>query len=123
MKTQATATISTRIRDLIDLYDGGDARAAADRIGVSPRALRQLLKGGSRIPSTETLEALVRAYDCDATWLLTGQQDLGAAHLAGRELADTTQALYDLSQNLTYRRRQAEHRLAELQERGHTHVA
>lgn len=101
-------TIATRLRALIDRHDDGAIDAAADRIGIERATLHRILDGELRTPEMETLEAIVRTYDCDATWLLSGVLNLSDAGLRGRPLADATHVLYELSQNLTYRRRQAE---------------
>ena len=91
------ATLASRLRDLIEANDGGDLAAAGSRTGVSPRTLMRLLNGNTRAPSARTIACIANGYDCDATWLLTGELELGRAKLSGPELAIATRILFDLS--------------------------
>ena len=87
------AGVVARLRSLIDARDAGDAGRAASRLGVSVDALRQLSaaladdgRDDAQAPAdggaAEVLAAAARAYQVDATWLVTGEEDFHGDDLA-----------------------------------------
>lgn len=63
-------TIHERIKHLIDKLAGGTNTAFASKLGVSEANIRGYIK--NVIPKADVLEKIVRCYDVNAMWLLTG---------------------------------------------------
>jgi transcriptional regulator with XRE-family HTH domain len=64
--------VAARIAHLIDQREGGNVAAAARRLGVSQRGLAKVYAGETKHPRADLLEALVKEYEADPAWLLTG---------------------------------------------------
>ena len=81
-------TIHDRIRLLVQEYGNGKNTVFADKLGISEGNIRGYTKGV--IPKADFLENVVRTFDINAMWLLTGignmkdgNTDVGAPILIG----------------------------------------
>lgn len=83
--------IAGRIRTLIARQDAGDVTAAARRLSRSIAEVchpERVLAAGNGPAALDFLATVVRRYDADACWLLTGRHgDSGAA--VGPDMRDT----------------------------------
>jgi len=67
----------------------------SERIGVTPPALTQFLKGKSKGLNSDTLISIINEFQVNPTWLLTGEGDMflpgkgPAARGPSQELSDT----------------------------------
>jgi hypothetical protein len=71
--------VAERIRGLVRAEDERELLAAAERIGVDARFLRESLEGTSRLAAIRVVIAVVRTYGLDPCWVLTGDYD-GETH-------------------------------------------
>ena len=98
-----------RVNSLIARHDGGNVARAAQRIGVREDELRAAAAAESDQPSLHLLSALVRGYDVDAWWLISGDTSLGGEPALGalplQRRVDTLNLLSDLGTALTLQRR------------------
>jgi len=79
-KRELGAVFRDRLEQVLDRYQGSNARFAAS-VGLDRSALSQLLSGGStRLPRAETLCAIAQRHGVSMDWLLGLSQDeqLGA---------------------------------------------
>jgi hypothetical protein len=74
--------VAARLRALIGAQNDGLLERAARRLQVSEVGLRISLDELEPHPSIEVLEAVVRDYGVDPTWLLTGEYDPASHRLA-----------------------------------------
>jgi hypothetical protein len=95
--------LAGRVRDLVDRHDGGDVAIAARRIGTRETDLRAILGATSAQPSVATLSAIVRGYDVDTWWLITGETQ--ATTLSAPRRIETVNLLSELGTTLTLQRR------------------
>src|SRR6478735_9402500 len=70
--------IATRIRGLIGGQDKGVIEQTARRLSVSEVSLRITVDEIDPHPTVEVLDAAIREYGVDPTWLLTGAYDAGS---------------------------------------------
>lgn len=70
--------VAERIQERLKAL-GKTARGASLEAGLSPDAIRGVLRGMSRTPRGETLQRLARVLDCSITYLLGENDDLSAA--------------------------------------------
>lgn len=96
--------LGTRVRALLDRHDGGDLLRAARRIGARPSELRAVVEGMVERPSLSTLSAIVRGYDVDAWWLISGEAGIGADLPAERRVL-ALNLLSELASAMTMQRR------------------
>ena len=96
--------LAARVRELIDRHDGGDVAQAARRIGTRECDLRAIITGDSSHPSLAALSAIVRGYDVDTWWLISGEQQPGSS-LAPERRVGTLNLLSELGNTLTMQRR------------------
>lgn len=96
--------LAARVRDLIDRHDAGDVARAAQRIGAREADLRSILAGESTEPSLSALSAIVRAYDVDTWWLISGESE-PASQLPTERRVGTLNLLSELGTTLTLQRR------------------
>jgi len=82
--------IAARIRELLA---GQNYDANASRLGVSEAALRASADEDSPWPRMEVLEAAVREYGVDPTWLVTGEYDAGTHRQALEDDANIARLL------------------------------
>lgn len=68
--------IQERIKTLVDTLADGRNTTFAKEIGVSEANIRSYLRGVS--PKADFLEQVVRKYDINAHWLLTGEGEMTA---------------------------------------------
>src|SRR3954465_7754366 len=71
--------LAARVRELIDHHDHGDVAQAARRIGTRECDLRAIVRGDSSHPSLAALSAIVRGYDVDTWWLISGELEAGSS--------------------------------------------
>src|SRR2546421_7151298 len=76
--------LAIRVRELVERYDGGDVARAAIRIGAREADLRSILDAEARQPSVAVLSAIVRGYDVDTWWLISGETTAGSTLPADR---------------------------------------
>jgi hypothetical protein len=67
--------VSGRIRGLVSMSDQAQLSAAANRLGVEERHLRDAIEQQSRTSTLKVIAAIVRVYGLDPTWVLTGTYD------------------------------------------------
>jgi hypothetical protein len=77
--------IAARIQGLISASDKGQIEAAAARLGVSERDLRNTVERGSTTSALRVVRAVVRQYGLDPTWVLTGAYDASTHRSALRQ--------------------------------------
>jgi hypothetical protein len=85
--------VAERIRGLVRVEDEQELLAAAERMGVDARYLRESLDGTSRLSALRVVNAVVRTYGLDPSWVLTGVYDAQTHKAALRQDAneiDTT---------------------------------
>jgi hypothetical protein len=96
--------LAARVRDLVDRSDHGDVSRAARRIGAREGDLRAILGAESSQPSLAALSAIVRGYDVDSWWLITGDNEADSSLPAERRVG-TLNLLSELGTTLTMQRR------------------
>jgi hypothetical protein len=98
--------LAARVRALIDRDDGGEVAQAARRIGTRECDLRAIVNGDSSHPSLAALSAIVRGYDVDCWWLISGEPQAGST-LPPERRVGTLNLLSELGTSLTMQRRLA----------------
>jgi len=111
----APTELAARVRALIDKQDDGDVARAARRIGTRECDLRAILDGQQTHPNVAALSAIVRGYDVDTWWLITGETKVGS--LSTERHIGTLSLLSELGTTLTLQRR-LETRLADSPQAG-----
>lgn len=96
--------LAARVRELIDRHDRGDVAQAARRIGTRECDLRAIVDGDSSHPSLAALSAIVRGYDVDGWWLISGEPQAGST-LPPERRVGTLNLLSELGTTLTMQRR------------------
>ena len=96
--------LAARVCDLVERFDGGDVSRAAQHIGAREADLRAILTAQNSHPSLAALSAIVRGYDVDAWWLISGESELGNNVPAERRVG-TLNLLSELGTTLTLQRR------------------
>jgi predicted trehalose synthase len=96
--------LAARVRDLIDRSDGGDVSRAARRIGAREADLRSILASESGEPSLAALSAIVRGYDVDTWWLISGESE-ATSQMPTERRVGTLNLLSELGATLTLHRR------------------
>jgi len=96
--------LAARVQGLVDRYDAGDSACAARRIGTREADLRAILEAQSSHPSLAALSAIVRGYDVDTWWLISGETEAGIRLPADRRIG-TLNLLSELGTTLTLQRR------------------
>src|ERR1051326_8674955 len=96
--------LAARVRELVDRHDGGDVTRAARRLGAREADLRAILGAETAKPSLAALSAIVRGYDVDTWWLLSGESLAGSSLPAERRVG-TLNLLSELGATLTLQRR------------------
>ena len=96
--------LAARVRSLIERHDGGDVSHAARRIGAREADLRSILAAETTEPSLAALSAIVRGYDVDTWWLISGESDSGS-ELPTERRVETLNLLSELGTTLTLQRR------------------
>jgi hypothetical protein len=71
--------VSARVQALIAIYEKGDKRATARRLGIDASELSRMLSGDWAQFSLDTLGAFVLTYGVSIDWLLALQPSRGAA--------------------------------------------
>ena len=100
--------LASRVRELVDRVDDGDVALAARRIGARECDLRAILAGNSCHPSLAALSAIVRGYDVDTWWLISGEREPGGGTPTERRVG-TLNLLSELGATLTLQRRLHSH--------------
>jgi len=95
--------LAARVRELVHRYDGGDVVRAAARIGTRESDLRSIVEAESRQPGAAVLSAIVRGYDVDTWWLISGETEAGSRLPADRRV-DTLHLLSEVGTTLTLQR-------------------
>lgn len=96
--------LATRVHDLVKRHDGGNASRAARRIGAREVDLQAILEARSARPSVAALSAIVRGYDVDTWWLITGETQV-SSNMSSTRGVDTLELLSELGSALTMQRR------------------
>ena len=96
--------LAARVRSLIDRHDGGEVLRAARRMGVRPADLRAIVDATTAEPSLSALAAIVRLYDVDAWWLISGATGL-VADMPAERRALALNLLSELGAAMTLQRR------------------
>ncbi|MBQ7439812.1 MAG: helix-turn-helix transcriptional regulator [Paludibacteraceae bacterium] len=68
--TPELVTIHERIEFLVKQYAGGKNTVFAERLGINEANVRSYIKGV--LPKADVLEKIVKSYEVNALWLLTG---------------------------------------------------
>jgi hypothetical protein len=76
--------IAGRINGLISMSDRAQIESAAARLGVDQQTLRLAVHDKSPTATLRVINALIRVYGLDPTWVMTGQYD-AATHRAAME--------------------------------------
>lgn len=105
--------LAARVRGLVDHHDGGDVARAAKRIGARETDLRAILQAETSKPSLAALSAIVRGYDVDTWWLISGEREAGSS-LPPERRVGTLNLLSELGATLTLQRRLRGNRPASL---------
>ena len=95
--------LAVRVRELVNRFDHGDAARAAARIGAREGDLRSILAAAPRQPSVAVLSAIVRGYDVDVWWLISGETEAGCSLPADRRV-NTLHLLSEVGTTLTLQR-------------------
>ena len=103
--------LAARVRDLVDRFDRGDVARAARRIGTREADLRAIVGAETTHPSLASLSAIVRGYDVDTWWLISGETEAGRSLPTERRVG-TLNLLSELGTTLTLQRRLQAHRPA-----------
>ena len=74
--------IAARIRGLIGGQDQGIIERTARRLGVPAMSLRMSVDDDEPTPTIDVLNAMVRVYGVDPTWLITGEYDAASHRIA-----------------------------------------
>jgi hypothetical protein len=96
--------LAARVRELVHRHDRGDVAQAARRIGTRECDLRAILNGDSSHPSLAALSAIVRGYDVDSWWLISGELQADSSLTPERRVG-TLNLLSELGTTLTMQRR------------------
>lgn len=96
--------LAARVRELIHCHDGGDVARAARRIGAREADLRVILEAQSSEPSLAALSAIVRGYDVDTWWLISGESQR-TSELTPERRIGSLNLLSELGTTLTLHRR------------------
>ena len=96
--------LATRVAALIDRHDKGDLARAARRIGARAADLRDIVDGTGESPSLSALCAIVRGYDVDAWWLISGETGW-SVDLPTERRVQTLNLLSELGATMTMQRR------------------
>src|SRR5947207_5730504 len=96
--------LAARVRELGHRYDGGAVVRASARIGTRESDLRSIVEAESRQPGAAVLSAIVRGYDVDTWWLISGETEAGSRLPADRRV-DTLHLLSEVGTTLTLQRR------------------
>ena len=96
--------LAARVQGLVDRFDEGDLARAARRIGARETDLRAILAAQTNSPSLGALSAIVRGYDVDTWWLISGETEPGCSLPADRRVG-TLNLLSELGTTLTLQRR------------------
>jgi hypothetical protein len=100
--------LAARVRELVERVDDGDVALASRRIGARECDLRAILAGNSFHPSLAALSAIVRGYDVDTWWLISGEREPGGGIPTERRVG-TLNLLSELGATLTLQRRLHSH--------------
>ena len=86
--------IAGRIKGLISMSDRAQVESAATRLGVDQQTLRLALQQESPTATLTVLNAVIRVYGLDPTWVMTGKYDAGTHRVAlGGDAATVEQLL------------------------------
>src|SRR4051794_1597243 len=107
--------LAARVRELVDRFDDGDVVRAARRIGAREADMRAIVAAETAHPSLASLSAIVRGYDVDTWWLISGENEAGTTLPAERRVG-TLNLLSELGTTLTMQRRLHANRPATLDE-------
>ena len=95
--------IARRIRVLIARQDHGDVTAAARRLRIPVEdvyRLEELLEHEEPPSRARLLATIVRRYDTDACWLLTGRENGGLADLPPEARLDVARLLSEIGNRI-----------------------
>lgn len=95
--------IAKRVRILIARKDRGDITVAARRLELSIDDvfhLEKLLSADASRPRTTLLASIVRRYDADACWLLTGRKSSRLADLPPEARVEVAQLLSEIGNRI-----------------------
>lgn len=101
--------IADRIRTLIARKDDGDVTAAARRLDrpIADLYLPERVLSSGDEAALEFLASIVRNYDADACWLITGGTEHHATRLSVGERDTIVELLGEVSDNLIEQVREA----------------
>jgi hypothetical protein len=108
--------LATRVRELVDRFDGGNVTQAAQRIGAREADLRAVIDARSSEPNLAVLSAIVRGYDVDTWWLISGDDERASDLPADRRIGSLN-LLSELGATLTLQRKLHAHHIPVLDER------
>src|SRR5690348_2318569 len=95
--------LAARVRQLVDRFDSGDVARAAHRIGARESDLQAILGAECSNPSVAALSAIVRGYDVDTWWLISGETE-AATNLPADRRVGTLHLLSEVGTTLTMQR-------------------
>ena len=97
------AELAERVRRLVDRHDEGDVVRAAARIGVRESDLQSILAAEPKQPSAAVLSSIVRGYDVDTWWLISGETE-ASCELPPDRRVETLHLLSEVGKTLTLQR-------------------
>ena len=95
--------IAGRIRRLIARQDEGDVTLAARRLArpiADVYSLERVIASGDNTAAVEFLAEVVRIYDADAVWLITGNTSRNSARVSNEARVTIVEVLAELSEHL-----------------------
>ena len=81
MSILSAKALAIRVRTLVDVNAAGSVTRAAAQLGVTRDELAQLLRAEHKLPEPAFLERVVRCWNVDPLWLVTGEVDADAVQL------------------------------------------
>jgi len=85
--------VSERIKGFIGMSDQAQLPAAAAKLGVEERHLRDAIRLQSRFSTLKVIGAMVRVFGLDPSWVLTGRYDPATHRVAMEGDSATIDAL------------------------------
>ena len=97
--------IASRIQKLIESEDNGDLAAASRRLGLSRELLAELVECAPCDRYLGEIAAVIRGYEVDAIWLLTGGDGVTTSRLAPELRLQCAELLSQIGREIIIRRR------------------
>ena len=105
MRAYDPKEIAARIQKLVEREDDGDIDAAARRLGLSRQVLAELVESAPCDRNLGAIAAVVRGYEVDAIWLLTGGDGVTTSSLPPELRLQCAELLSQIGREIIIRRR------------------